>query len=98
MWNNKFELPDKSYSVSHTQDYFGYIIKENKTVTDNHPITIYVNKIEHRITFKIEGGYYLELLTPETMNLLGSTKNKTTNSKKCENVPHLGITEVLLST
>ena len=37
---------------------------------------IYVNKIENRITFKIKAGYYLELLTPETVKLLGSTKNE----------------------
>ena len=35
---------------------------------------IYLNKIENRITFKIKTGYYLELLTPETMKILGSTK------------------------
>ena len=40
-----------------------------------------INKIENRITFKIKAGYYLELLTPETMNLLGSTKSKF--KKKC---------------
>ena len=34
---------------------------------------IYVNKIENRITFKIKTGYYLELLTPQTMKLLEST-------------------------
>ena len=26
---------------------------------------MYINKIENRITFKVETGYYLELLTPE---------------------------------
>ena len=26
-WNNKFELPDGSYSVSDIQDYFEYIFK-----------------------------------------------------------------------
>ena len=26
-WNNKFELPDGSYSVSDMQDYFEYILK-----------------------------------------------------------------------
>ena len=26
-WNEKVELPDKSYSVSDIQDYFKYIIK-----------------------------------------------------------------------
>ena len=32
---------------------------------------IYINKTENRITFKIQIGYYLELLTPETIKLLG---------------------------
>ena len=50
---------------------------------------MYVNKIENRITFKIKTGYYLELLTPETMKLLGSTKNKITTDRNGENVPHL---------
>ena len=39
-------------------------------------VWIYVNKIENRVTFKIKNGYSLELLTPETMKLLGSTKIK----------------------
>ena len=43
------------------------------------------------VTFKIKNGYYLERLTPETMKLLGSTKNKTTKNKNGENVPHLEI-------
>ena len=37
---------------------------------------MYINKIENRMTFKIKIGYYLELLTPETMKLLGSTRSK----------------------
>ena len=57
---------------------------------------IYVNKIEDKITFKIKTGYYLELLTPETMKLLGSTKSKITKDENGENVPHLEITEVVL--
>ena len=57
---------------------------------------IYVNKIENRITFKIKTGYYLQLLTPETMKLLDSTKSKITKNKNGENVPHLEITEVVL--
>ena len=51
---------------------------------------------ENRITFKIKKGYSLELLTKETMKLLGSTENKTTKDKSGENVPHLEITEVVL--
>ena len=57
---------------------------------------MYVDKIENRITFKIKDGYSLELLTPETMKLLGSTENKITKDKNGENVPHLEITEVVL--
>ena len=37
-------------------------------------MTIYVNKIKNRITFNIKAGYYFELLTPEKMKLLGSTR------------------------
>ena len=57
---------------------------------------IYVNKIENRVTFNIKKGYTLELLTKETMKLLGSTKDKITKDKNGENVPHLEITEVVL--
>ena len=55
-----------------------------------------MNKIENRDTFKIRNGYTLELLTPETMKLLGSTENKITKDKNGENVPHHEITEVVL--
>ena len=46
--------------------------------------------------FKIKAGYYLELLTPETKELLGSTKNKVTKNENGENVPHLELTELVL--
>ena len=61
-WNEKFELPDGSYSVFEIQDYFKYIIKKHETVTDNPPIIIFVNKIENVITFGINTEYYLKLL------------------------------------
>ena len=50
---------------------------------------INVNKIENRITFKIKTEYYLEVLTPETMKLLGSTKSKVTKTENDENVSRL---------
>ena len=53
-------------------------------------------KIGNTITFKIKKSYYLEILTPETMILLRSTKNKITENKNGQNVPHLEITEVVL--
>ena len=95
-WNNKFELPDGSYSISDIQDYFEYILKKHGEDIDKPSVQIYVNKIENRVTFKIKNGYSLELLTPETMKLLGSTENKITKDKNGENVPHLEITEVVL--
>ena len=82
--------------MSDIQDYFEYILKKHGENTNKPSIQIYVNKIENRITFKIKDGYSLELLTPETMKLLGSTKNKITKDKNGENVPHLEITEVVL--
>ena len=57
---------------------------------------MYINRIENRITFKIKNGYYLELLTPETMKLLGSTESKITRDKNSENLLHLEIVELLL--
>ena len=95
-WNDKFELPDGSYSVSDIQDYFEYILKKHGENIDNPSVKIYVNKIENRITFSIKNGYSLELLTPETMKLFGSTENKITKDKNVENVAHLEITEVVL--
>ena len=52
-----------------------YILKKLREKTYNPLMRIYVNKTENRITFEIKTEYYLELLTPEAMTLLGSTKN-----------------------
>ena len=82
--------------MSDIQDYFKYIFKKHRENTNKPLVQIYVNKIENRITFKIKKGYSLELLTAETMKLLGSTKNEITEDKNGENVPHLKITEVVL--
>ena len=75
-WNDTFDLPDGSYSIEVIQDYFEFIIKKHETLTENPPIEIYPNKIKSRIVFKIKTGYKLELLSPETMKLLGSTKKR----------------------
>ena len=83
-WNEEFELPGRSYSVSDIQDYFEYILKKHGEETVNPSIKIYINKIENRITFKIKTGYYFEFLTPETMKLLGSAKSKIPKNEKGE--------------
>ena len=66
-WNDKFELPDGSYSVSNIQYYFVYILKKHGENIDNPSVKIYVNNMENRTTFRIKKGYSLQLLTPETM-------------------------------
>ena len=44
-WNDKFELPDGSYSVSDIQGHFEYILKKHGENTDKLSVQIYVNKI-----------------------------------------------------
>ena len=72
--SDEFKLPDGSYSISDIQDYFEYILKKHGESVDKPSVEISVNKIENRVTFKIKNDYSLELLTPETIKLLGSTK------------------------
>ena len=79
------------YSISDIQDYFEYILKKHREKT----VRIYTNKIENRITFKIKTRYFLELLTPEKVKLLGSTKSKIKDEND-NNLPDLEITEVVL--
>ena len=74
IWNDTFYLPDGSYSIADIQDYFEFIIKEHETLIEDSPVEIYPNRIKNRIFFKIKTVYKLELLSLETMKLLGSTK------------------------
>ena len=81
-WNEEVQLPDGSYPVSDIQDQFEHIFKKYEIVTDNPSIMIYVNKIENRTTFEIKTEYYLELLIPQTIELIGSTEIKITKDDK----------------
>ena len=95
-WNEAFYLPDGPYNISEIQDYIEYIIKKHETIGKTVPIPIYANTINNRIVFKIKSGYKLELLSKETMKLLGSTKNIIDLDKNSENVPRLEDVEVVL--
>ena len=95
-WNEKFDLPDGSYNISEIQDYIEYIIKKHETIGETVPTLIYADTINNRIVFKIKSGYKLELLSKETMKLLGSTKNIIDSDKSSENVPRLENVEVVL--
>ena len=53
-WNDEYEIPVESWSISDIQDYFfKYISKKHEEHIDNPLVRIYVNKIKNRITFKI---------------------------------------------
>ena len=95
-WNDTFDLPDGFYSIDDIQDYFEFIIKNHETLTEDLPIEIYPNKMKNRIVFKIKTSYKLELLTPETMRLLRSTKKDVDANKNGEIVPKLESVEVVL--
>ena len=95
-WNDEFDLPDGSYSISDIQNYFEYIIKKHDTIANNLPVQIYVDKIKNRIVFKIKRGYKSELLFPETMKLFGSTKKDVNQDEDGENVPKLESVVVVL--
>ena len=55
-----------------------------------------MSKTKNRTVFKIKTGYKLELLTPETMKLLGSIKKHVDKDKNGENIPKLESVEVVL--
>ena len=55
-----------------------------------------MNKIKDRIVLKIKTGYKLELLSKETMQLLGSSKKDIDQNKDGEIVPRLEAVEVVL--
>ena len=77
------------------QDHFEYILKKHGKKTASPSVRTYINKIENIITFKIKTGYYLRLLTPETMKLHRRTKNKITKDENGKSVLYLEITEVV---
>ena len=68
-WNDEFNLPNGSYSISDIQDYFEYIIK-NMKLAGNSPVQIYVNKIKNRIVFTIKTDYKLELFINRRNNAI----------------------------
>ena len=74
---------------------FWIYIKKAWGKTVNLSVNIYINKIEKRTTFKIKTKYYLELLTPETMNSFRSAKSKIIKNRSNENVPYLEINELV---
>ena len=74
-------------SLNYMMEHILYqIFKIILSILSKKSVRIYVNKIENMITFRIKTGYYLELLTLESIKLLGRTKSKITKDKNGENV------------
>ena len=86
-WNETFHLPDGSYNIPVIQSYLEYTIKKRKTIVDTAPMLIYANNVVNRIVFNIKTGYKLELLSEETMKLLGSTSSIIDKDEKSDTVP-----------
>ena len=70
---------------------FWIYFKKTQKKTDNPSIKVYVNETETRSTFKFKAGNYVELLTPEMMKLLGSTKKKINKDKAGKNFHWFGF-------
>ena len=56
-WNDEFELPDGSYSISDIEDYFEYILKKHGESVEKPSLRIFVNKIQNKITLEIKNGF-----------------------------------------
>ena len=95
-WSDTFDVPDGSYSIDALQNYFEYIIKKHETIADVSPVLISVNEINNRIVFKIKSGYKLELLSKETMKLLGSSTDTIDGDKNSQLVPKLQNVDLVL--
>ena len=59
IWNDEFELPDGSYSISDIQDYFEYILKKYGEDIDKPSVQIYVNKFKIGLLLKLKMGIAL---------------------------------------
>ena len=89
-------MPDGSYSIVARQNYFEYIIKKHETIANVSPVLIYVNEINNRFALKIRSGYKFELLSKETMRLLGSLTDTIDGDKNSELVPKLESVDLVL--
>ena len=82
--------------MSDIRDYIKHIIKKCEILTAIPLIKDYYKRINNRLLLKMKDGHKLELRTPETMKLFGSTKELTGKTKKGENVPSLQVIEAVL--
>ena len=94
-WNDKFDLPDGSYSTSDTQDYFRFIIKKNETLTENAPVQIYINKIKNRILLKKKNRIQIRIFIFRNNEIIKHNKH-VDQDKDGEDVSKLESFEIAL--
>ena len=94
-WNDKFDLPDGSYSTSDTQDYFRFIIKKNETLTENAPVQIYTNKIKNRILLKKKNRIQIRIFIFRNNEIIKHNKH-VDQDKDGEDVSKLESFEIAL--
>ena len=100
--NNKFKISAPTWNDAwwflfnfwHSRLLWIYY-QNTLNLTENPPVQIYMNRTKNRIVFKITTGYKLEILTPETMKLLGSTNEDVNKDKNGKNVPKIESVEVV---
>ena len=100
--NNKFKISAPTWNDAwwflfnfwHSRLLWIYY-QNTLNLTENPPVQIYMNRTKNRIVFKITTGYKLEILTPETMKLLGSTNEDVDKDKNGKNVPKIESVEVV---
>ena len=71
-------------------------MKKHETIDEVSLVLIYVNEINNRIVFKIKSRYKLELLSKETMKLLGSSTDNIDGDKNSELVSKLESVDLVL--
>ena len=97
---DKLNLKNRNKNMDLANLSIYYTQKNIKSEYNNNkfpPVQVYPNKIKNRIAFKIKKTRHKsELLTLETMKLLGSTKKGVEKDKDGEIVLKLGSVEVVL--
>ena len=93
-WDVEFELLDGCYSVSDIQDCMNTSLKKHEKLTTI-PIHVYIKGINIRLVLKIKVGYEIELQTPKTMKLFGSTKKLIDKTKTGQNILSLEVGELV---
>ena len=79
--NGASDVPDRSYSITDTQDYFGLMVRKRETSDEISPVSIYSDKTKIRIVFKVEREHKLLFLSTETMKLIVSRKKMLIKTK-----------------